>query len=67
VGAVADGEDGNPGSAEVFEGFDGMVDGDLRQQARAGIENMNFTHIMNFYLFLVLNFNLKLKRSKDRK
>ena len=42
LGAVADGEDGNSGSAEVFEGFDGMVDGNLRQQARAGIENMNF-------------------------
>ncbi len=41
-GAVADGNQGNTGTAEVFQGLDGMVYGNLRQQAGACVENMNF-------------------------
>ena len=44
-GAVGDGEDGNARSLEVFQRCNGIVDGLLRQNARAGIEYVNFSHI----------------------
>ena len=44
LGAVGDGKDGNTSAFEVLEGFDGIVDGALRKQARTGIEDVNFFH-----------------------
>ena len=44
LGAVGNGKDGNAGAAEILQGLDGIVDGDLRQEAGAGIEDMDFFH-----------------------
>jgi hypothetical protein len=41
---VGDGEDGDAGAAEILQGFDGVVDGDLRQEAGAGVEDVDFFH-----------------------
>ncbi len=44
LGAVGNGEDGDAGAAEILQGLDGIVNGDLRQEAGAGIEDMDFFH-----------------------
>jgi hypothetical protein len=41
---VGNGKQGYTGPLEVLEGFDGVVDGHLREQARPGIEDMFFAH-----------------------
>ena len=47
---VGDAEYGNTGALEILEGFDGIVDGYLRQKAGACIENMNLFHLKYFNL-----------------
>jgi len=42
--AVGDAEDGHAGAAEILQGFDGVVDGNLREEAGACIENVNLFH-----------------------
>jgi hypothetical protein len=41
---VGDAKDGHAGAAEILQGFDGVVDGDLREEAGACIENVNLFH-----------------------
>jgi hypothetical protein len=41
---VGDAEDGHAGTAEILQGFDGVVDGNLREEAGACIENVNLFH-----------------------
>ena len=42
--AVGDAKDGHAGAAEILQGFDGVVDGNLREEAGACIENVNLFH-----------------------
>jgi hypothetical protein len=42
--AVGNAKDGHAGAAEILQGFDGVVDGNLREEAGACIENVNLFH-----------------------
>ena len=42
LGAVGNGNEGYTRACEILQGFDRIVDGYLRQEAGAGIENVNF-------------------------